>query len=87
MDGSETPQEPLDTPLVTTHPLTKAQETHPDRLTKTDIARYYIVPRYWKHDPEYNHSLQEQRSVLQRERDDLAKKISHLEQRTVANKK
>lgn len=43
----ETPQEPLDTPLVTSHPLTKAQETH--RLTKTDIARYYIVPRYWGH--------------------------------------
>ena len=87
MDKPKTPQEPLATPLVTSHPLTKAQETHPGRLTNTDIARYYIVPHYWKHDPEYNHRLQEQQSVLQRERDDLARKISHLEQRIVANKK
>lgn len=86
MNGSKTPQEPLATPLVTSSPLTKAQETHPRQLTNTDIARYYTVSCYWMHNPEYNHSLQEQRSLLQRERDDLAKKISHLEQRIAANK-
>jgi len=87
MDGSKTPQEPLATPLVTSPPLSKAQETHPRQLTNTDIVRYYTVSCYQKHRPEYNHSLQEQQSVLQRERDDLAKKISHLEERIAANQK
>jgi hypothetical protein len=89
MDGSKTLQEPLAAPLVTSSPSTKAQETpsRPGQLTNTDIARYYPLSCYRKHRPEYNHSLQEQQSMLQRERDDLAKKISHLEQRIAANQK
>ena len=91
MDKPKTPQEeePLATPLVTSHPLITAQETPPSRLTNTDtdVARYCIVSHHWKHDTEYNHRLQGQQSVLQRERDDLARKISHLEQRITANKK
>ena len=87
MDGSTTLQGPLATPPVTSSPLTNVQEAHPRQFTNTDIARYCTIQRYRKHYPEHIHSLQEQQSVLQRERDDLAKKISHLEQRIAANKK